>query len=59
LAKVNPGPVSTIGSNENGGLSDNDETMGEEQEAVFASPIKGNKQVTSEVHKIPLFNTMI
>jgi hypothetical protein len=47
--KVNPEP--TIGFNENGGLSDNDETVGEERDAAFASPIKGNSRVTSEVCK--------
>jgi hypothetical protein len=33
---VNPEPTSTISFNENGGLSNNDETMGEEQDTVFA-----------------------
>ena len=51
LAKVNPEPASTIGFNENGGLSDNDETMGAEREAAFASPFKGKKRLTSEVRK--------
>ena len=51
LAKVNSEPASTINLNENGGLSDNDEIMGEEREAAFASPIKGKKRITSEVRK--------
>lgn len=46
-----PEPAATIRFNENGGLSDNDETMGEEREAAFASPFKGKKRVTSEVRK--------
>ena len=48
---ANPELVSTIGFNENGGLSDNDEIMGEEREVVFASPFKGKKQLTSKVCK--------
>jgi len=51
LAKVNPEPASTVCLNDNGGLSDNDEVMGEEREAAFASPVKGKKRVTSEVLK--------
>ena len=43
LAKVYPKLASTIGFNKNGGLSDNDETMGAEWEAAFASPFKGKK----------------
>ena len=49
--KVNLEPASTIGFNENGGLSDNDETIGEEREAAFASPFKGKKRLTCEVRK--------
>jgi hypothetical protein len=35
--KVNLKLASTIGFNENGSLSDNDETIGEEWEAAFAT----------------------
>jgi hypothetical protein len=42
----------------NGGLSNNDKIIGEEQEAAFTSPSKGKKRVTSEVRKHFLFNTM-
>jgi len=51
LTKVNPKLASTIGFNEYSGLSDNDEIMGEEQDAAFASPVKGKKRLTSEVPK--------
>jgi hypothetical protein len=46
--KAEPAPDAiTIYSN--GGLSDNDETKGEEHEAAIKSPHKGKKRVTSEV----------
>jgi len=43
LTKVNPKLASTIGFNEYGSLSDNNEIMGEEQDAAFVSPVKGKK----------------
>ena len=41
--------IPTISLNDNGGLSDNNELMGEEQEVAVKSPPKGKKQVTSKV----------
>ena len=41
------GPILSL--NDTGGLSDNDETRGDEWEAAINSPPKGKKQVTSEV----------
>jgi len=41
--------IPTISLNDNGGLSDNDELMGEEREVAIKSPPKGKKRVTSEV----------
>jgi hypothetical protein len=50
LVKVKAEPVpDTIAIHSDGGLSDNDETKGEEQDAAINSPPKGKKQATSEV----------
>jgi hypothetical protein len=49
--KVNSEPASMIRLHDSGGLSDNDETIGEERDAAFASPFKGKTRVTSEVCK--------
>jgi hypothetical protein len=38
-----------LSNDSDGGLSDNDEIMGEEREVAINSPIKGKKRVTSEV----------
>jgi hypothetical protein len=57
-ATVNPEPAS-ICLRDNGGLSDNDEMIGEEREAAFASPFKGRKRVTSNVRNSLKFNTLI
>ena len=59
LTKVHSELAPTIGFNECGGLSDNDETMGEERDAAFASPVKGKKRLTSEVSKYIYFNTEV
>jgi len=47
--KVKEEPVPALSLFDDGGLSDNDEMRGEEQEAVINCPPKGKKQVTSEV----------
>jgi len=52
MAKVKPKPAAPITLHNNGGLSDTDEMKGEEWEATIASPPKGKKQATSDVHKI-------
>jgi hypothetical protein len=49
--KEKPEPAPLISLRDNGGLSDNDETRGEERDAALASPVKGAKRVTSEVCK--------
>ena len=46
-AKADPPP--DLASHVNGGLSDNDETKGEERMAAINSPLKGKKRVNSEV----------
>lgn len=46
-AKADPPP--DLASHVNGGLSDNDETKGEERMAAINSPPKGKKRVNSEV----------
>ncbi|KAF8502579.1 hypothetical protein JB92DRAFT_2973067 [Gautieria morchelliformis] len=49
LVKVKPEPVlDTIAINSDGGLSENDETNGEEREVAIKSPPKGKKRITSE-----------
>lgn len=50
-AKVKLEPAPPICLHDNGGLSDYDETRGEEREAAIISPIKGKKRVVSEVCK--------
>ena len=47
--KVKSEPVLELFMHDDGGLSDNDEIRGEEQEVVINSPPKGKKRVTSEV----------
>jgi hypothetical protein len=47
-AKVKPEPID-IGVNSDAGLSDNDETNGNEREAAVNSPPKGRKRITSDV----------
>ncbi len=47
LAKAEPPP--DLVSDVHGGLSDNDETKGEEHMAAINSPLKGKKPVNSEV----------
>ena len=50
LAKVNGEPAAeAIAVMSDGGLSDNDETHGEERLAAIRSPPKGKKRVTSDV----------
>ena len=41
--------LDTIAINYYGGLSENDETNGEEREVAIKSPPKGKKRITSEV----------
>lgn len=50
-AKVKSNLVPSIQINDNGGLSDDDEMMGEEREAAFASSLKGKEPVPSNVRK--------
>ena len=45
--KAEPAPELSI--HNNGGLSDNDESRGEEQEFAVNSPPKGKRRITSEV----------
>jgi hypothetical protein len=52
--KVKAEPVPTLSMYDDGGLSDNDETRGEEREVAINSPPKGKKQVTSEVSLLSL-----
>jgi len=47
-AKVKPELID-IGVNSDAGLSDNDETNGNEREAAVNSPPKGRKRITSDV----------
>ena len=47
--KVKAEPVPELSMYDDGGLSDNDEIRGEEQEVTINSPPKGKKRVTSEV----------
>jgi hypothetical protein len=49
--KTNPGsaPGPTVSIRDDGGLSDNDELRGGEQDVAINSPIKGKRHVTSEV----------
>jgi hypothetical protein len=50
LVRVKTEPnLTTISLNDNGGLSDNDEIMGEERDVAIKSPPKGKKRVTNEV----------
>ncbi|KAF8506106.1 hypothetical protein JB92DRAFT_2964481, partial [Gautieria morchelliformis] len=49
FVKVKPEPVlDTIAINSDGGLSENDETNGEEREVAIKSPPKRKKRITSE-----------
>jgi hypothetical protein len=50
-AKVNPESVS-ISLHDNGGLSDNDEMIGEEREAALTSPLMGRTRFTSDVRNL-------
>ena len=49
----------TLSLNDDGGLSDNDERRGEEQEVAINSPPKGKKRLTSKVGCFHSFNTAI
>jgi hypothetical protein len=55
VVKVKSNVVPSIEICDDGGLSDNDEMMGEEQEVAFASTLKGKEQAASDVHNKYLF----
>ena len=50
--KAKPEPNPALSVYHDGGLSDNDELRGEEQEVAINSAPKGKRQITSEVKKI-------
>jgi len=58
-AEVKRNPVPSIQINDDGGLSDVDEMIGEEREAAFSSSLKGKEQVASNVRKKKTLHYMI
>jgi hypothetical protein len=58
VVKVKSNLVPSIEIRDDGGLSDNDEMMGEEREVAFASTLKGKEQAASDVRNKYLFRVV-